>query len=327
MGGNLARRLEQRPEIDAIFGIDIADPALVLERTDFVHADTRHSTLTKLVRGLEVDTVVHAAVLTDSTAAPRVVHETNVIGTMNLLAACAGAGSPVRKLVVKSGAGVYGAHPDGPSFIRESMAGQRPARTGLERDLLEMEQLVHDFAIRNAAVSVTTLRLGPRLGRRAPTPLSNAFRPSAVLRFAGYDPRLQLISEDDAVEALYRATVADHRGVFNVCGEGVLLLTQAIGLACRRDLPVLVLGGPIGRLALRAITGADLPEYGLDLLRFGLVLDCSALKAEFGWRPARSTREVMMEYVSWMGSQHEETPQPQEYELNAYLRRRRLGGR
>ena len=44
----------------------------------------------------------------------------------------------------------------------------------------------------------------------------------------GYDPRLQLLHEWDAVEALVRACVTEHRGVVNVAGDGVVSLAQAV---------------------------------------------------------------------------------------------------
>ena len=40
----------------------------------------------------------------------RTLHEINVIGTMNLLAAAGAPGSPVRKIIVKSSTLVYGAN-------------------------------------------------------------------------------------------------------------------------------------------------------------------------------------------------------------------------
>ena len=55
---------------------------------DFVHADTGHAVIGKLVRQLRIDTVVHLAVMVDSAREDRSIHETNVIGTMNVLAGC-----------------------------------------------------------------------------------------------------------------------------------------------------------------------------------------------------------------------------------------------
>jgi UDP-glucose 4-epimerase len=316
--------------VEAIFGLDVADPLVALGRTEFVHADTRHSVINKLVRQLELDTVVHCAVAVHRRLSARALHETDVIGTMNVLAACAGEGSPVRRVVVKSSVAVYGSEPSDPSFLREEHIGRAPARNHVQADLLEMEQLVQDFAIRNRKSEVTVLRLGYRAGLREESPLARYFSLPAVPRFLGYDPRLQLLHEEDAVEALYRAVVGPHPGVFNVAGDGILLLSQAIELAGRPQLPVLPpLGLGVTRLGLKLAAGIDLPPHIADCLLNGLVVDCARLREEFGWVPGYDTRAAMLDFVRESGEQAAELrpPQPQEYELQAYLARRRRSGR
>src|SRR6267378_7096588 len=121
LGAEVARRLA--PQIPLLFGCDVADPVSALEEMDFVHADTRHVVIGKLVRQLQIDTVVHMAVTVDSAREDRAAHETNVIGTMNVLAGCTGPSSPVERLIVKSSQAVYGAGSSDPSFFSEDMVG------------------------------------------------------------------------------------------------------------------------------------------------------------------------------------------------------------
>ncbi len=161
LGAEVARRLAS--QVPYLFGCDVADPVSALEEMDFVHADTRLSVIGKLVRQLHIDTVVHLAVMVDSPHDERSIHETNVIGTMNLLVGCAAPSSPVRKLVVKSSQAVYGAGPLDPSFFAEDMTNWERVASGVTRDLLEMEQLVSEYAVRNEACEVTVLRLGYRV--------------------------------------------------------------------------------------------------------------------------------------------------------------------
>src|SRR5438309_12029720 len=116
LGAEVARRLA--PQVPHLFGCDVADPVSALEEMDFVHADTRLSAIGKLVRQLHIDTVVHLAVMVDPAHDDRSVHETDVIGTMNVLVGCAAPSSPVRRLIVKSGQAIYGAGPTDPSFFR-----------------------------------------------------------------------------------------------------------------------------------------------------------------------------------------------------------------
>jgi UDP-glucose 4-epimerase len=199
--------------------------------------------------------------------------------------------------------------------------------TGVTRDLLEMEQLVGEFALRTEACGVTVLRLGYRVSED--TSLAKYISLPIVPTFAGYDPRLQLLHEDDAVEAIVRAVVGDHAGVFNVAGDGVVLLSQAIGIMGGRNAPVLPpYGRWFSRLGLKMLAGVDMPSHLADFLAHGSVVDCSRLGAEFGWKPAFSSRQAMDALARGRQMEQIEPPSPpQEYELQVYLQQRRRRAR
>ena len=321
LGAEVARRLASN--VDSLFGCDVADPVSALEEMDFVHADTRLSVIGKLVRQLRIDTVVHLAVVVDSRADDRAVHETDVIGTMNVLVGCAAPSSPVRRLVVKSSQAIYGAGPSDPSFFSEDMVNfDRPA-SGVTRDLLEMEQLVNEFALRNDECGVTVLRLAFRVSED--TRLARYLSLPVVPVFTGFDPRLQLLHEDDAAEAIVRATLGDHPGTFNVAGDGVVLLSQAVEIMGGRVAPVLPpYGRWFSRLGLRLVARVDLPSHLADVMAYGSVMDTTRLEGEFRWRPAHSSRQAMDALAAGKNVEVIEAPSPpQEYELQVYLQQRR----
>src|SRR4029453_19332836 len=104
-GGRLAQALERKQEVQAIIGVDSEDPTRELERTEFVRVSNQHTLIRRIVKAAEIDTVIDSPVVVDSAPTPpRLAHENNVIGTLNILAACTTPGSPVRKLVFKSSA-------------------------------------------------------------------------------------------------------------------------------------------------------------------------------------------------------------------------------
>ncbi|HSP10788.1 MAG TPA: NAD-dependent epimerase/dehydratase family protein [Candidatus Dormibacteraeota bacterium] len=325
LGAEVARRLA--PEVPVLYGCDIADPVSALEEMDFVHADTRHAAIGKLIRRLKIDTVVHLAVMVDSPHDSRAIHETDVIGTMNVLVGCAGPTSPVRRLVVKSSQALYGASPTDPSFFSEDMAFADRPGSSITADLIELEQLVGEFALRNESCGVTVLRLGFRLSED--TTLAKYLSLPIVPTFAGFDPRLQFLHEEDAAEAIVRATLGQHPGVFNVGGAGIVLLSQAIGVMGGRAAPVLVpYGRWLAQLELRAFARVDVPGHVADVVAFGSVMDGSKLEAEFGWKPVHSSREVMEGLARGKEIEVIEAPSPpQEFELQVYLQRRRRGER
>jgi UDP-glucose 4-epimerase len=321
LGAEVARRLAS--QVPFLFGCDVADPVSALEEMDFVHADTRLSVIAKLIRQLHIDTVVHLAVMVDSPHDERSIHETDVIGTMNMLVGCSAPTSPVRRLVVKSSQAIYGAGPSDPSFFSEDMANGDRYASGVTRDLLEMEQLVSEFALRNDACDVTVLRLGYRISED--TSLAKYISLPIVPTFAGFDPRLQLLHEDDAVEAIVRSVVGAHAGVFNVAGAGVVLLSQAIAIMGGHAAPVLPpYGRWFSRVGLKMLGRIDVPAHLADFLAFGSVMDCSRLVAEFGWSPAYTSRQAMDALALGKQVERIEPPSPpQEYELQKYLQQRR----
>jgi UDP-glucose 4-epimerase len=325
LGAEVARRLA--PQVPHLFGCDVHDPISALEEMDFVHADVRHAAIGKLVSRLQIDTVVHLAVMVDSPYAERAIHETDVIGTMNILVGCSGPSSRVRRLIVKSSQAIYGAGPSDPSFFSEDMTNTERPASSVTRDLLDMEQLVAEFALRDQSCQVSVLRLGFRVSED--TTFARYLSLPVVPTFAGFDPRLQLLHEEDAAEAIVRAVLGDHPGVFNVAAGGVVLLSQAIAIMGGSPAPVLPpYGRWMGRLALRALAGVNLPAYLADVIAYGSVVDCSRLDVAFGWKPAYSSRAVMDGLARGKDLEVIEAPSPpQEYELQVYLQRRRREAR
>ena len=96
-GGRLARALEADERVETIIGVSPEDPTMELERTEFVRVGTQHALLRRIVQAAEIDTVIDSRLVVDSVqASPRDAHEINVIGTMNILAACGGYGGQFR---------------------------------------------------------------------------------------------------------------------------------------------------------------------------------------------------------------------------------------
>jgi UDP-glucose 4-epimerase len=247
---------------------------------------------------------------------------------MNVLVGCSGPTSRVRRLIVKSSQAIYGAGPTDPSFFSEDMTSvERPGSSSVTRDLFEMEQLIGEFALREESCQVSVLRLGFRVSDD--TTLARYLSLPIVPTFAGFDPRLQLLHEDDAAEVIVRAVLGDHAGVFNVGGHGIVLLSQAIAIMGGSPAPVLPpYGRWVARISLRALARVDLQSYLADVLAYGSVMDCTKLESAFGWKPAHSSRAVMDSLARGRQVEVIEAPSPpQEYELQVYLQRRRRESR
>ncbi len=299
-GGRLAQALERDKEIDVIIGVDSEDPTRELERTEFVRVGTQHALLRKIVEAAEIDTVVDSRLVVDSvTTSGRIAHENNVIGTMNILAACSGPSTTVRKLVFKSSAHFYGTAQDDPAFFTESMGRPHPPATPIERDIVDAEAAVSEFAEKNPDTVVTMLRCTNVLGPDVRTSHRSLFSLPAVPMILGFDPRYQFVHEDDVVAALAHAVGNDVPGVYNVAADGVLALSEVIGLLGKPYAPILPPWGTgLAAAALRRL-GLNVPPEMLSQLRYGRGLDNRRFKAT-GFIYRYTTREAVMKLSEHM---------------------------
>jgi UDP-glucose 4-epimerase len=293
-GGRLAQALEADPAVEAIIGVDNEEPTVELERTEYVKVGTQHTLLRRVVEAAEVDTVVDTRLVVDSTTTtPRKAHENNVIGTMNILAACSGDDSPVSKVVFKSSTHFYGCEQDDPAFFDETMGRPHAPRTPIERDIVEAEASVNEFAEKNREVSVTILRFANVLGPDVRTSHIRLFTLPAMPMILGFDPRYQFVHEDDVVHALEHVVQRSLPGVFNVAADGVLALSEVAGLLGKPYAPILPPWGTgLAASALRRL-GLRIPPEVLNQLRFGRGVDNRRLKA-VGFRYGYTSRETVV---------------------------------
>jgi UDP-glucose 4-epimerase len=296
-GGRLAQALERNPEVEALIGVGTEDPVCELQRTEFVRLGLQHALLRRIVHAAEIDTVVDTRLVVDSlTASSRVAHEVNAIGTMNILAACDGPDSPVRKVVFKSSAHVYGCEREDPAFFTEAMRRSHPPRTRLEADIIEAEQAVEGFAERNSDVTVTVLRFTNALGPDLRTSHTELFALPAIPCILGFDPRYQFIHEEDLVGVLRHATEHELPGTYNAAGDGVLALSEVASLLGKPLAPILPpWGTSLAAAALRPL-GIRVPDEVLNQLRYGRGLDNRKLKGA-GYTFGFTSREAVLRHA------------------------------
>jgi UDP-glucose 4-epimerase len=307
LGGNVAARLAANPNIERIIGVDTVPPpkALSLGRAEFVRADIRNPLIAKIISSAQVDTVVHASTSASPPGKARrmLAKEMNVIGTMQLLAACQRSTS-VRKLVVKSTAAVYGASSRSPAVFTEDSSDPGPRdlpSSGYAKDAVEVEGYVRGFARRRPDVVVTTVRLTNLIGPRVDTMLTRYFALPFIPTVLGFDARMQLLHSEDALAVLDRATMFNLPGVFNAGGDGVLMLSQAIRRAGRVPLPVVRQAIPTMTKLFGGSRVADFSSDQIRYLNYGRVVDTTRLKTVFGFSPRWTTAEAFDDYVTGSG--------------------------
>lgn len=296
VGGLTARALSRHPQVSKVIAVDVVPPTHSIGTARFVRADIRNPIIGKVIRQEGVDTVVHLGVImTPRHAGGRVAQkEINVIGTMQLLAACQKAES-LQRLVVKSSGVVYGASPRDPALFTEDMVAKRLPSGGIARDSVEVENYVRGFARRRPDVEVSMLRMANLAGPGLSTALTEYFSMRLLPVPFGFDGRMQLLHLDDAVAALVQATVGPAAGIVNVAGEGVITVRQAARLAKRPTVPLAPgLPGVTARASRLTGIGAFDPSQ-LPWMCFGRVMDTTRMREQLEFTPGRSTVEVVRE--------------------------------
>ncbi|MFW6090766.1 MAG: NAD-dependent epimerase/dehydratase family protein [Actinomycetota bacterium] len=298
LGARFARQLAADPAVDRVVGVDVVPPEFDLGGCEFVLADIRNPGVADVISRFDVDTVVHMNVLaTPRDAGGRVPQkEINVIGTMQLLAACQKS-STVRHLVVKSSTTVYGSSPRDPALFTEDMTAKVPPRSGYAKDSVEIEGYVRGFARRRPDIGVTTLRFANFIGPDVRTPLTEYLTLPVVPIVLGHDARLQFVHEDDGMTALRLATVDERVGTFNVAGDGILSLSQAVRRAGRLPVPVPgFVSSTVGPWLRRANLPSITPEQ-TQFLAYGRGVDTTRMREDLGFSPQYTTAAALDSFV------------------------------
>jgi UDP-glucose 4-epimerase len=298
VGSLLAARLDQDPEVEHVAGLDTRRPRVPPERLEFIEADIRDPQIAELIRATGIDTIVHEQIVRQPGAgmSSRAMHDINVMGTLQLLAACDRVPT-LGTIVVRGSAGVYGAEPHAPQFFTEEMARMYPLRTRFQRDVAEIETYFDTYAKRHPGVSCTMLRYQPSIGPGLRTQITRYLSQPVCPTYMGFDPRIQLVDIDDVLEALVAAVRNPVPGAVNVAGSGTIGLTRLIRLAGKRALPIASpLFGVVTSTGQRLGLDAQSDDFQ-RLLRYGRGVDTRRLTDEVGYTPLHSTVDAVQSWA------------------------------
>jgi UDP-glucose 4-epimerase len=299
LGRRFARALTADPAVSRVIGVDAVPPRGDIGEVSFVRADIRNPVIAKVIVKEDVDTVVHMSVISTpgSAGGRNTMKELNVIGTMQLLAACQKAPG-LQALVVKSTTTVYGASSRDPAMFTEDMEPRRAPRSGYAKDVAEIESYVRGFARRRPDVRVTQLRAANVVGPEVTSPLTSYFRLPVIPTIVGHDARLQFLHESDLIAALRHATLGDVPGTFNVAGDGILMLSQALRRLQRLTVPLPSFAvGNVGSV-LRSARVADFSPEQTAFLTYGRGVDTTRMRTELGFEPAYSTADAFADFAA-----------------------------
>ncbi len=286
------RRLVERKNIK-LWGIDVRNWMLDSPSNfEFAQVDINRNRAEDVFRTVRPHTVIHLAFIHDQKVNQAKRHNTNVVGTQKILGYCAKYG--VRKVVVVSQHQVYGASPVNPALITEDMPLKAAATRGELRDWIEFDHVCRSWMYEHGRTPMVLLRpvfvLGPNV--RAGF-LHHYLSMRKVPVAMGFNPMMQILHEDDVVEAIHCGLTARARGIYNVTGSSSISLTRLLD---EMKIPRYPVPHPLlykGDEALFRLRLSPLPPGSLQFLQYNCVVDGSKIRKELKYSPVRTLRETL----------------------------------
>lgn len=290
----LAALAERRDALSGLVGIDVRDPAEAgaPEGADYLRLDVTDPALADVLRDRGVDRVVHLAsiVRPPKGAGEDLAYRVDVLGTQNVLEACAAAGAT--HLTVTSSGAAYGYHPDNRRWLEEDDPLRGHPRFAYARNKKQVEALLADWRGRHPELHQLVLRPGTILGETTRSPITDLFEKPVMLGVLGADSPFVFIWDRDVVACVLEGALEGREGIYNLAGDGALTPRELARLLGKPYLPVpaaLLTGG------LAVLRRLGLTQYGpeqVDFLRYRPVLSNRRLKEELGFVPAKTSREA-----------------------------------
>ncbi len=288
IGSMLLERLAARPEVGKVLALDVRPPGYLPANCEYARIDVRDPRIGKRLEG--VDAVVHLAFIVSAIHDRDLIHDVNVNGNRNLLAAIEGSG--VDKLVAASSVAAYGRLPRDNSIIDEDtpLRGESSSYYMLTKRMMEEDLDV--FEKRNPGVIVTRLRPSILMGKGT----RSFAREMGKLRFA---PRIReglylpVVHEEDAVDAFELAVERDAPGAFIISLPEPMTLEEIVEGR----------GVPIRSFNRSTVLGASRIMFPLRLTRLSpdwiacadtrWRFEVSRARNALGWEPKRDKEKIV----------------------------------
>ncbi len=255
------------------------------------HAD---GVVYKLLLEEQPDAILHLAQIRSPSRNATYVHELNAIGSLHVLAAAGEA--KVGRIILGSTTLVYGARGDNPNYLTEEHPLRPDPADRFVRDFVEAEGHARSHVRRHPEAKVTILRFAPFMSTDVRDYRTKLFGAPAAVSLMGYDPLIQALHTDDAVQATLLAL--DHpeaTGAFNIAPEGVLPVSAVRLLFGSLAVPVPhALAYALYETAWELGVGL-MPGIHAHYLRYLCVAENRKARRVLGFAPQRTTLDVLLE--------------------------------
>ena len=221
VAGSIGRLLARRLILEKkVVGIDMRPYPGKPRKVELHHLDMRKRKVEDIFRKEQISMVIHHPILHMPGKSDEDRIGFNISVTDRLFSLCAKYKVP--KLIVLSSATVYGPNPRNPNFLTEDAPLKAGWRFAGIRDLIEIDMMASNFLWQHREVKTIILRPVFIIGNNVRNHFVNFLRLRPIPLLMGFDPMIQVIQEDDVVEAILRAMETDTVGIYNIEGPGAV---------------------------------------------------------------------------------------------------------
>ncbi len=296
IGGKVVSRLNEREDVKAIVGIDVAEPHVAPAKLRFFRKDIRDP-IEQILSDHEIDTVVHLAYVVAPIHSKRLMEDINISGTKNVLTACAQAS--VKHILYTSSATAYGFHPDNDVPLTEDSPLRGNDDFTYSKTKKEIEAIFSEFISQHPEIAISIIRPAFVVGPGFDDPLARHLRKKVVL-LPRNTPPFQFVHEDDLTEVICLLLERKVKGAFNVGADETITSDEMIRLlgniAVRLPFTIMyVLTWLAWTLRLSFL--AEFPSPALNLARYPWVVSSEKLKRELGYKYKYTTAEAYHDFV------------------------------
>lgn len=304
IGSRLLRFMDGSEKVSKIIGVDVNPPRYSTDKMDFHHMDVRDPALTNLFSLNDVQTVVHLAFIVNPLHDDAHMHDIDVNGTRNVLAATAACGA--KHLVIASSSSAFGAFPDNPEWLTENDHPRHMRNYTYASDKYENEMTCRLFKEDNPEIKMAIVRpcivYGPNVDNYISRfILKMPFFPGV----GGARPDMQLVHEDDVAEVFMKVLEKEAEGYFHAVGEGVINVEEFAALAGKRiiDMPAAILYPAVDVAWKLHAPLVEAPSAMLDFIRYRWTISGEITKEALGLGPRWASAEVVRLMLESHGKQ------------------------
>ncbi|MBU0993247.1 MAG: NAD-dependent epimerase/dehydratase family protein [Proteobacteria bacterium] len=297
LGMRLVNTLSARDDVETILGIDIVPPRVLSSKLTFVKMDIRSGDLKTCLSDHHIDTVCHLAFVVKPIHDLKKMHDIDYNGTRNVLKSAFEVQSEY--VVAISSTLAYGAHEDNPLALFETHPLRGNERYPYGYYKRQVDTMIQDFASANPEMPITILRPCTVFGPSVDNYVSRMLFLPVTVSVKGFNPAVQLVHENDFVDACILALDKRIPGIFNIAGDGILTAEEIARIIGTKLIPIpaFVLYPLLELLWRIRAPGVEVNSGYLDYARYPFIASNTKAKEELGFAPKHTSKETLLETV------------------------------